>query len=104
MRPVRWRGCWLDLGTAAPATKPGYYSFGSPFIAEALTGDDPWTKLVRTLRKEPGWNRGARPQFQRCITSAEKTAICIRVYGATDYAQNVERNGYTVTITAHQSR
>lgn len=95
---------WLDLGTAAPATKPGYYSFGSPFIAEALTGNDSWTKLVRALRKEPGWNRGAQPQFRRCVTSAEQTEICIRVYGDNDYAGNAERDGYEVTITAHQSR
>lgn len=94
---------WLDLGTGAPDTKPGYYSFGSPFLSEALRSGDVWTKLVRRLRGEPGWNHSATPQFERCLTSSERTEICIRIYAAKDYTNNVERNGYSVTITVHQS-
>lgn len=95
---------WLDLATQLPDSKPGYYSFGSPFLSETLSGNDAWSKLVRRLRDEPGWNRGATPRFERCLTSPERTEICIRVYGAKDYPNNVERNGYYVTITVHPSR
>lgn len=94
---------WLDLGTEAPDTKPGYYSFDSPFLSETLRSGDAWTNLVRRLQREPGWNRDATPQFERCFTSPERTEICIRVYGAKDYTNNAERNGYSVTIVAHQS-
>jgi hypothetical protein len=94
---------WLDLGTGAPNSQPGYYLFGSPFLPETLRSGDPWTRLVRRLRSEPGWNNSKVPQFQRCVTSPERTEICIRVYGTTDYTNNVERNGYSATITAHPS-
>lgn len=95
---------WLDLATQLPDSKAGYYSFGSPFLSESLSGNDSWSKLVRRLRAEPGWNHGATPQFERCMTSAERTEICIRVYGTKGYTNNGERNGYYVTITVHPSR
>jgi hypothetical protein len=94
---------WLDLATALPNSRPGYYSFSSPFIAEDLRRNDPWSRMLKRLKKEPGWQPKASPQFQRCLTSGDKTAICIAVYASTDYTDAVDRNGYmeTITIRAH---
>lgn len=94
---------WLDLATQLPATRVGYYSFGSPFISEDSKSNEPWAQLLRRLKRESGWNSNGRPQFQRCFTSAEKNELCIDVYGAKDYASDPERNGYLITITAHPS-
>jgi hypothetical protein len=93
---------WLDLATQLPETRAGYYSFGSPFISEDLKSNDPWARLARRLKKEPGWNSSGRPQFQRCFTSVEKNELCVDVYGAKDYASQPERNGYLITITARR--
>lgn len=92
---------WLDLATQHPETKVGYYSFGSPFVSEDLNGNDSWIKLLRRLKKESGWNGKARPQFQRCVMSPEKTELCLSVFRETDYTNNRERNGYVVRLTAH---
>ena len=90
---------WLDLATALPNSRPGYYSFSSPFIAQDPRANDAWTQMLRRLKTESGWNSKGFPQFQRCFTSADKTGICIAVYGSKEYAGNVERDGYMETIT-----
>lgn len=90
---------WLDLATALPNSRPGYYSFTSPFIAEDLSANNPWTQMLKRLKNEPGWDTKASPQFQRCFTSSDKTGICIAVYSSKDYSGNVERNGYMEMIT-----
>jgi hypothetical protein len=92
---------WLDLATALPNSRPGYYSFSSPFIAEDLKAHDPWSQMLKRLKNEPGWDSKAFPQFQRCFTSSDKTGICIAVYANKDYTDNVERNGYMEMITIH---
>ncbi len=92
---------WLDLATALPNSRPGYYSFSSPFIAERLKANDSWTQMLKRLKNEPGWDNKGFPQFQRCFTSADKTEICVAVYGNKDYTNNIERNGYMETITIH---
>ena len=92
---------WLDLATALPNSRPGYYSFSSPFIAQDLKSNDSWTQMLKRLKSEPGWDSKGFPQFQRCFTSADKTGICIAIYGNKDYINNVERDGYMETITIH---
>lgn len=94
---------WLDLATALPNPQPGYYSFGSPFIAEDLKASDSWTQMLKRLKHESGWDSKRFPQFQRCFRSLGKTEICVAVYGNKDYAGNVERNGYMETITIHST-
>ena len=94
---------WLDLATALPNSRPGYYSFSSPFIAEDLTASDSWTQMLKRLKNEPGWDRKGFPQFQRCFTSADKTGICVAVYGNKAYTNNVEQDGYMETITVHSN-
>jgi hypothetical protein len=92
---------WLDLATALPNARSGYYSFSSPFIAKDLNASDSWTQMLKRLKNEPGWDRKGFPQIQRCFTSADKTGICVAVYGNKDYTNNVERDGYMETITIH---
>lgn len=92
---------WLDLATALPNSRPGYYSFSSPFIAEDLRGNDSWAQMLKRLKKEPGWHSNESPQFRRCFTSDDKTGICIAVYASKDYTDKVDRNGYMETITVH---
>jgi hypothetical protein len=92
---------WLDLGTALPATRSGYFSFGSPFISESPDPNDPWTRIFQRLRSEPQWNRGAVPQLRNCFTSAEEAELCVELYAVSDYTHNVERHGYIVRILAH---
>ena len=92
---------WLDQGTALPVTRVGYFSFGSPFLAEGLNGDDRWTQLLRRLKQEPGWTGTAYRQFRRCFSPPDATELCIDVYGIKDYADNIEKNGYVIGITAH---
>jgi hypothetical protein len=94
---------WLDMATALPNSQPGDYSFSSPFIAQDFKPHDPWTQMLARLKKEPGWDANAHPQFQRCFASQDKTQICIAVYGLTDYTNNVEREGYMESITVHPS-
>lgn len=94
---------WLDLATALPNPRPGYYSFSSPFIAEGLKANDPWSQMLKRLKKEPGWDSKGFPQFQRCFTSTNKIRICVAVYANKDYAGNVERDGYMEMITSHPS-
>jgi hypothetical protein len=91
---------WLDQGTALPMTRVGYFSFGSPFLGEALDGKDPWTQLLRRLQQQPGWNTASVPQFHRCFPPPEGTELCIDVYGTKDYPDNIEKNGYVIGITA----
>jgi hypothetical protein len=94
---------WLDLATALPNSRPGHYSFSSPFIAGDLSRSDSWTQIVRRLKKEPGWDSKGFPQFQQCFTSENKTGICVAVYSSKDYTNNVERNGYMEMITIHSN-
>lgn len=94
---------WLDLATALPNSRPGYYSFSSPFIGEDLKASDPWTRMLRRLKKEPGWDGKGFPQFQRCFTSTDETGICVAVYTSKNYTDNVERDGYMEMITTHKS-
>jgi hypothetical protein len=90
---------WLDLATALPNSRPGYYSFSSPIIAENLKASDSWTQMLKRLKNEPGWDTRGFPQFQRCFTPADQAGICVAVYGNKDYTNNVERDGYMETIT-----
>ncbi len=92
---------WLDLATALPNSRLGYYSFSSPFIAEDLKASDSWTQMLKRLKNEPGWDSKGFPQFQRCFTSADETGICVAVYHNKDYTNNVERDGYMETVTIH---
>jgi hypothetical protein len=92
---------WLDLATALPNSRPGYYSFSSPFIAQGLKANDTWTQMLKRLKNEPGWDSKGFPQLQRCFTSDDKTGICVAVYGSKDYTNNVERDGYMETIAIH---
>ena len=93
---------WLDLATALPNSLPGYYSFSSPFLAAAGNANDPWSLMLARLKREPGWNRTAYPQFKRCYESADSSAICVSVYASTKYTKNnVARDGYMETITVH---
>lgn len=94
---------WLDLATALPNSRPGYYSFSSPFIAQGLKANDSWSQMLRRLKNEPGWDSKGFPQFQRCFTSSDKTGICVAVYASNDYTDNVERDGYMEMITIHKS-
>ncbi len=94
---------WLDLATALPNSRPGYYSFSSPFIAEGMKGSDPWTQMLKRLKNEPGWKSKGFPQFERCFDPSGKTVLCVEVYASKDYANNVERDGYMETITVHTS-
>jgi hypothetical protein len=94
---------WLDLATALPNSRLGYYSFSSPFIAEDLKANDPWSRMLKRLENEPGWDSKGFPQFQRCFTSTDKTGICVAVYADKDYTDNVERGGYMEMITIHTS-
>jgi len=91
---------WLDLATALPNSRPGFYSFSSPFISEDLKAGDAWTQMLRRLKKQPGWDSKGFPQFQRCFPATGITAICVAVYGTKDYTDNLERPGYIETITA----
>ena len=90
---------WLDLATALPNSRPGYYSFSSPFIAADLKTTDPWTHMLQRLKNEPGWDSKGFPQFHRCFTSTDNTVLCVEVYANKDYTNNVERDGYMETIT-----
>jgi hypothetical protein len=92
---------WLDLATALPNSRPGYYSFSSPFIAKDLRANDPWSQMLKRLKNEPGWDGEGFPQFQRCLKSTDKTGICVAVYANKDYTNNVERDGYMEMITIH---
>lgn len=92
---------WLDLATALPNSRPGYYSFSSPFISEDFKASDSWTQMLKRLKSEAGWDSTGFLLFKRCFTSADKTEICVAVYGSKDYTNNVERNGYMETITIH---
>ncbi|MGA8534642.1 MAG: hypothetical protein WB615_11080 [Candidatus Tumulicola sp.] len=94
---------WLDLATALPNSRPGYYSFSSPFIPEDLKANDPWSQMLKRLKNEPGWDTKGFPQFQRCFTSTDNTGICVAVYANKDYTDNVGRDGYMETITIHTS-
>lgn len=75
---------WLDLATALPNSRLGYYSFSSPFIAEGLKANDPWAQMLKRLKSEPGWDSKGIPQFQRCFASTDKTQICVAVYATKD--------------------
>jgi hypothetical protein len=92
---------WLDQGTALPMTRVGTFSFGSPFLGEALDGNDPWTLILRRLKQESGWTATAYRQFHRCFSPPDATELCIDVYGIKDYADNIEKNGYVIGIVAH---
>ncbi|MGC1380389.1 MAG: hypothetical protein WA814_05125 [Candidatus Baltobacteraceae bacterium] len=95
---------WLDLATALPNSRPGYYSFSSPFIAEDRKAGEPWAQMLKRLKREPGWDSKGFPQFQRCFTATDKTGICVAVYASKDYTNNVERDGYMEMITIHASQ
>jgi hypothetical protein len=92
---------WLDWGTGLPNPRPGYYSFGSPFLSEKLDQQDPWTRLVRRLQAEPEWKGAARVQFRRCFASPDGTELCVEVWSREDYPDNKKVIGHVVTLTAH---
>lgn len=92
---------WLDLATALPNSRPGYFSFSSPFIDHDLKANDPWSVMLKRLKIAPGWNSKAFPEFQQCFTSSDRTETCIAVYADKDYTGNVERDGYMETVTVH---
>jgi hypothetical protein len=92
---------WLDLGSQLPESKVGYYSFSSPFMSEILDKDDHWTRLLRRLKTEPGWDDSAEMPFQRYFTSLNGIELCIEVFSVVYYPANKISKGYIVTITAH---
>lgn len=89
---------WLDLGTQGPDPKPGYYSFSSPFLSEKLDQDDPWTRLVKRLIKDPDWHAGERIKYKRSFDFAEGKQLEIVVFENHNY--ETDKNGYSVGITA----
>ncbi|HLY57812.1 MAG TPA: hypothetical protein VKS60_19775 [Stellaceae bacterium] len=95
---------WLDLGTALPNPRVGEFSFGSPFLPEALDGDDPWTRLLRRLKAEPGWAAGAAPRIRHCHAADGGAQLCIEAYAVKDYTDNVERDGYGVGLILRKGR
>lgn len=90
---------WLDLATRHPSPTPGDYSFSSPFISEALDHNDPWTQLVKRLKKESSWNGGARSEFRRAFSFSGGATLSIEVFSQEDYANS--KKGHCVTITVH---
>lgn len=92
---------WLDLGTRGPYPKPGFYSFSSPFLKANLKSDDPWIQILQILKVQPEWKQGDHP-FHRCFASDNGPELCMDVFIARDYTDNVETTGYAVTITVHQ--
>ncbi len=91
---------WLDLGTALPSPQVGAYSFSGPFLPEKLEGDDPWTKLVRRLEKDPSWKKEGRQPFHRCFASTDGTEICLDVFKGQDYKDNKPIEGFGVGVIA----
>jgi hypothetical protein len=90
---------WLDLATQHPFPRAGDYSFSSPFISETLDQNDPWTQLVKRLKKESQWNGGARSEFRRAFSFLQGATLTIEVFSQEDYAN--DKKGHSVTITVH---
>lgn len=93
---------WLDLATRHPSPTPGDYSFSSPFISEALDQRDPWTQLVKRLKKESPWNGGARSEFQRAFSFSGGATLSLEVFSQEDYANG--KKGHCVAITVQPKR
>ena len=91
---------WLDLGTALPSPQVGSYSFSGPFLPEKLEGDDPWTKLVGRLMKDPSWKKEGRQPFRRCFPSTDGAEFCIDVFKGEDYVDNKPIPGFGVGVMA----
>jgi hypothetical protein len=70
---------WLDLGTRAPESDVGSYSFASWFLREDLPGGDAWTQLVKRLKTVPDWKDAGDTAFERCFTSRERVELCVSV-------------------------
>ncbi len=92
---------WLDQGTRQPEPKPGYFSFGSPFLPEGGEGTDPWAELLRHTRQEEGWTPGARPEFQRCFGKVPDAELCVEIYRLKDFTTGIERDGHIIALTVH---
>jgi hypothetical protein len=92
---------WLDQGTQLPAARPGYFTFGSPFMPEGGEGTGPWAELLRHTRQEEGWTPGAWPEFQRCFGKAPGAELCVEVYRFKEFMTGVERNGHSIALTLH---
>ena len=90
---------WLDLSTQHPSPLAGSYSFGSPFISNALDQADPWTQLLKRLKKEQEWKDSDRIQFQRSFPFSSGGSLTIRVFASEDYANN--KHGHSVTVMVH---
>lgn len=90
---------WLDLATRHPSPTAGDYSISSPFISEALDAMDPWTQLVKRLKKEFSWKDGARSEFRRAFSFLGGATLSIEVFSQENYTNG--KKGHTVTITVH---
>src|SRR5262245_7615251 len=85
---------WLDLAINHPSPSVGYYSFSSPFISEELDQTDPWTQLVKRLKKQAQWNNGARTQYRRSFSFSNGASLAIEVFAEEDYAN--DKHGHSV--------
>ena len=88
---------WLDLATRHPSPSVGFYSFSSPFISQELDQSDPWTQLVKRLKKQAQWNNGARTQYRRSFSFSNGASLAIEVFAEEDYAN--DKHGHSVRIT-----
>jgi hypothetical protein len=88
---------WLDLATRHPSPSVGFYSFSSPFISQELDQSDPWTQLVKRLKKQAQWDNGARTQYRRSFSFSNGASLAIEVFAEEDYAN--DKHGHSVRIT-----
>jgi hypothetical protein len=90
---------WLDLATQHPSPWVGYYSFSSPFISEVLDQTDPWTQLLKRLKKQAQFNNAARTQYRRSFSFSNGASLIIEVFAEEDYPN--DKHGHSVRITVH---
>lgn len=95
---------WLDLGTRLPKPQSGAYSFGSPFLAEGGSDEEPWRALLRRLKAESGWDAGKQIQWERCFTATDTSKMCLDVYAADNYVGTQRIMGNLIVITATQAK
>lgn len=90
---------WLEQNTALPQPDD-IHLVGSPFVANALSGFDPWTALIKRLRSEPDWRDAEWQPFERCFESPGQPRLCLLVQHAVHYPDNRKVDGFYVMITA----
>ena len=100
---------WEDLATALPNNEPGRYRISSDDINMSLSGNDPWTQLLKKLITKAEWKgqcKRERPTklFSQTYIDKQGSNLSLHVWCHESFPNNVSTLMYRTEILFEQEK